>query len=245
MAAQQPAQILSPEKLAEARRTGELRVNIGCGHIALDGYVNVDKRNLPGVDIVADAGGLPFEPQSVVEIFSTHVLEHFPEEQLRRALLPHWYSLLAPQGIFRAIVPDGEAMLAHSAAGEYPFDDFREVLYGAQEYDGDYHYNLFTPASLAKLLNEAGFHNIEIPVHGRRNGKCYEFEIKAQRKTPIAASADNSDSRQDTPRVSRHLHRQSRPEVLKTPYAACVCWIIGPWKSVSCTDRRRMEAMNC
>ncbi len=88
--------------------------------------------------------------------------------------------------MFRAIVPDGEAMLAHSAAGEYPFEDFREVLFGGQEYDGDYHFNLFTPASLRKLLIEAGFGNIDIPVQGRRNGRCYEFEITAERQSPAA-----------------------------------------------------------
>lgn len=180
-----PARIVNPEKLAEARRDQSLRVNIGCGHIALDGYINVDMRDLPGVDVVTDVGHLPFEPESVDELYSAHVLEHFPEEQLRRALLPHWYSLLAPGGTLRAVVPDGEAMLAHFAAGDYDFEDFREVLFGAQEYHGDFHFNMFTPASLTKLLAEGGFRNVEIPVKGRRNGKCFEFEIKAERPSAV------------------------------------------------------------
>ncbi len=174
------ARIVQPEKLAEATSNG-LRLNLGCGHVALDGYINVDQRALPGVDIVSDIGDVPVPEASAREVFSSHVLEHVPQEELRRRLLPYWRGLLARNGAFRAIVPDGEAMLAGYADGTYPFDEFREVLFGAQDYEGDFHYNLFTAASLTALLEEAGFVNIEVPVKGRRNGKCFEFEIRATR----------------------------------------------------------------
>ncbi len=178
----QPAvepRIASPEKLAAAGNA--LRLNLGCGHIPLDGYINVDQRDLPGVDIVAEAGVIPIQPGTVHEVFSSHLLEHFPQETLRRRLLPYWHSLLVPGGTFRAIVPDGEAMLAGAGAGEYPFDEFREVLFGAQDYEGDFHFNLFTPDSLAALLREARFEDVNIATRGRRNGKCFEFEVTATR----------------------------------------------------------------
>jgi len=72
-------------------------------------------------------------------------------------------------------------MLAGASAGTYDFDDFREVVFGSQDYAGDYHFNLFTPDSMHRMLQEAGFADIEIPVAGRRNGKCFEFEISARR----------------------------------------------------------------
>lgn len=72
-------------------------------------------------------------------------------------------------------------MLAHFAAGDYPFHDFREALFGAQDYNGDFHFNMFLPRSLEALLVEAGFTDILVPVQGRRNGLCYEFEINARR----------------------------------------------------------------
>ncbi len=172
--------ILSTAKLAAAREQG-LRVNLGCGHIPLDDYINIDRRALPGVDIVAEAGHLPLEPGTLRELRSAHLLEHFPQEELRRRLLPYWHSLLAPGGTFRAVVPDGEAMVAHLAAGDYPFEQFREVLFGTQEYDGDFHFNLFEPRSLQALLEEAGFADADVPVRGRRNGLCYELEINARR----------------------------------------------------------------
>ncbi|MGH9770374.1 MAG: class I SAM-dependent methyltransferase [Candidatus Acidiferrales bacterium] len=173
--------ILNPARLEAAQQTSCLRVNLGCGHIALPDFVNVDQRELPGVDIVAEIGNLPFTKDSLDEIASAHLLEHFPQEELQRRLLPYWFSLLKPGSVFRAVVPDGDAMVTMLAGGNYSFEDFRSVLFGGQDYDGDFHYNLFTPNSLSRLLEQAGFTEVEIPVKGRANGQCFEFEIQARR----------------------------------------------------------------
>jgi predicted SAM-dependent methyltransferase len=149
--------------------------------VPLDGYLNVDRRALPGVDIVAEADALPVERGGVAEIFSAHMLEHFPQEQLRRELLPYWYSLLKNGGIFAAIVPDADGMTNAYAAKEYPFERFREVTYGTQDYDGDFHFNMFSTGSLSALLVEAGFTDVEIVAENRENGGCKEFEIRAKR----------------------------------------------------------------
>jgi hypothetical protein len=187
------ARIVALKKVAAARQFG-LKLNLGCGHIPLEGYVNVDRRELPGVDVVADVGDLPFEEGGVQEISSAHVLEHFPQEMLRRRLLPFWRTLLMPGGVFRAVVPDGEAMLAGVATGSYSFGNFREVLFGAQDYDGDFHFNLFTPDSLCGLLEEAGFKDIHVNARARPNGKCFEFDVSAV-KPSLDRIADTPSSR--------------------------------------------------
>jgi len=174
------AKVISQGKLTSARRTG-LKLNLGCGHIPLDGYINVDRRELPGVDVVADVGKLPFDEAEVEEIFSAHLLEHFPQEMLNRYLLPVWRTLLKPGGKLTAIVPDGEAMLTAISSGSYAFNDFREVLFGAQDYDGDFHFNLFTPQTLSETLQGAGFTKIRVNVKGRPNGKCFECEVSAEK----------------------------------------------------------------
>jgi hypothetical protein len=172
------SRIANPERVSAITAQG-LRLNVGCGHIPLDDYVNVDVRDLPGVDIVAEAGAIGVEPASVTEIFSSHLLEHFPQEALKRRILPHWSKLLREGGRLRAVVPDGDAMIRQYASGEYSFADLREVLFGAQDYQGDFHFNLFTPESLSVILTAAGYSHIEVPVRGRRNGQCFEFEISA------------------------------------------------------------------
>jgi predicted SAM-dependent methyltransferase len=170
--------ILAPEKVAMLEVAGGLRINLGCGHVPLPGYLNADMRALPGVDIVAEAARLPFEPGSVTEIYSAHLLEHFPVEHLRRVVLPHWRLLLRQGGQLRAVVPDAEAMLADFAADEMSFDDLREVTFGLQEYDGDYHFNMFSRDHLSGLMREAGFIDVAFAFQGRRNGKCRDMEIR-------------------------------------------------------------------
>ena len=167
--------VLSPEKLA-AR---PVRINLGCGHIPLPDYVNVDGRPLPGVDVVADVRRLPFQEGELDEIFSAHLLEHFPLEELTRSLLPYWFSLLRPGGRFVAIVPDAETMVREYAAGRYGFDELRMVTFGEQEYDGDFHFNMFSHQSLADLLRGIGFAEVRMTETGRRNGACYEMEVAA------------------------------------------------------------------
>jgi len=172
--------VIAIDKLERARETG-LRLNLGCGHIPLEGFINVDRRDVPGVDVVAEINALPEEIREVDEIFSSHMLEHFPQEQLRRELLPYWRSLLKKGGVIRAVVPDAEAMIREYTAGKYPYDDMREVFYGGQDYTGDFHFNMFTPEHMTRLLEEAGFESIDVIDAGRRNGKCFEFEITAKR----------------------------------------------------------------
>lgn len=175
-------EITNQEQVAAARRRGHLRLNLGCGHIPLEGYLNIDKRALPRVDIVTEADALPFEPGEVDEIFSAHFLEHFPEEELQRKLLPYWVSLLKPGGTFRAVVPDAEAMIRGYVEGTFPYSSLREVTFGGQDYDGDFHFNMFIPAQLETLLAEAGLVEPKWIVKGRKNGLCYEMEIRSEKR---------------------------------------------------------------
>jgi hypothetical protein len=177
-AAQGPV-VLDEQKL---RAMGDdLRLNIGAGHILMPGYLNTDSRELPGIDIVAEAHDLPFGVGELSEIYSSHLLEHFPLEDLRRKLLPYWVTLLKDGGRFVAVVPDTEMMVAELAAGRMSFDDFREVVYGGQEYEGDFHFNGFSPASLAAILTDVGLVDVTVRESGRRNGLCYEMEIEGTR----------------------------------------------------------------
>jgi SAM-dependent methyltransferase len=185
----------TPVNLEMFKRNGPLRLNLGSGHVPRDGYVNVDARDLEGVDVVADVRRLPFEPGTVDEIYSSHLVEHFPVEELRRVVLPHWLALLRPGGRIVAVTPDAEAMVVESAAGRMSFEDLARVTFGDQEYDGDYHFAMFTPDSLATLLADVGYGDVAVVECGRRNGLCYEFEINAVRPVGETAMSDATPGR--------------------------------------------------
>lgn len=172
-----PVRIVNPEKIDAQRQAGKICLNIGCGHKPDPDRINVDMRELPGVDIVAAVDKIPFAAGELQEIYSSHLLEHFSLEQLRRQLLPQWCELLAKGGELRAVVPDAQAMLEAYAKHEIPFSELHLVMYGGQEYEGDFHFTMFTPESLVELFVEQGLENVHIEARKRRNGLCYECEV--------------------------------------------------------------------
>jgi SAM-dependent methyltransferase len=159
----------------------EPRVNLGSGEKPLPGYVNVDMRAGEGVDVIADAGELPFAEGSLSEIASFHLVEHFREHRLRTVLLPYWRSLLAPGGVLRIVCPNWEAMLARLHSGELSYAEFKLLTFGGQDYEGDDHFAMYTPESLAAALRDAGYSEVEVVVADRQNGLCPEMEVVVRR----------------------------------------------------------------
>ncbi len=171
-------------RVVDAAKVGQgpLRLNLGCGHIPHEDKINVDRRQLPGVDVVADVDNLPFEPASVELIYAAHLLEHFPRHYLLDVLLPYWRGLLQPGAALQLVVPDAQAMLAAHARGEMAFDELALVTFGKQDYDGDFHYAMYSPDTLAALLDEAGFGSVQILARDRVNGDCREMEVLARKQ---------------------------------------------------------------
>lgn len=168
--------ILNEDKLKNA---SNLHLNVGCGHLIKEDFINIDNRELPNIDIVADAGSLEFEKNSISTIYASHLIEHFTLYELTDSILPHWFSLLKEDGKLIVLAPDAQAMINAYYMGEIPYDDFREVMYGSQEYDGDFHFNMLTSESTIELLKQVGFSKVDLIAEGRRNGLCFEFEIHA------------------------------------------------------------------
>jgi len=80
-----------------------MKLNLGCGKDIRPGWVNIDRRPGPGVDLVLDiAIPLPYAPESVEYILCSHVLEHLPYWE---DVMPGFYGLLKPGGILEIRVP--------------------------------------------------------------------------------------------------------------------------------------------
>lgn len=170
--------ILNHEKF---NSSGAKRLNLGCGHISLADYINVDARELPGVDVVANVTSLPYVSLSVDEIRAAHLVEHFSNQALKDTVLPYWHQLLTQGGELNLIAPDAKAMIDGYANGEFSFEELREVIFGGQEYDGDFHFTMLEPTAFVGLLKEVGFQEVKVIEVARRNGLCYEFEIRAKK----------------------------------------------------------------
>ena len=176
--------ILNETAYQQAIATQSVHLNIGCGHKPMVGYLNVDQRALPQVDIQASALDLPFESGQVDSIYAAHLIEHFTLQMLRTQLLPYWHACLKPNGILRLIAPNTQAMVTQYAQQQISFEQLTTVLLGMQEYDGDFHFAMLAPDNLRKLLQEVGFTDIELVTEARENGLCWEMEMTARKPLP-------------------------------------------------------------
>ncbi len=175
------SEIINKNKFNLFVNQGLVKVNLGCGHLPQEDYLNVDMRELEGVDIIADVRNIPFEKESIDELYLAHVIEHFTEVDMEKYILPYWYSLLKPGGKITIICPNWSAMLDDYAKGKVSFEILKEITFGSQEYEGNQHYNMFSPHSLTELLNKIGFKSVSIVDEYRINGLCIEMEIEGVR----------------------------------------------------------------
>lgn len=134
-----------------------MQLNLGCGNHRPEGFVHVDIRELPGVDIVCDisneaqmsalVAGLGESPSYIL---ASDVIEHLPRK-VARETLAMWAGLLAPGGTLEVWCPD----FRHAVAIH---DDARceLLLYGGQDYPENFHRCGFTLATMMDIFTRLG-----------------------------------------------------------------------------------------
>lgn len=175
--------IIDPESygLKIAAANGHLRLNLGAGDKPWQGYINIDARDMKGIDVVADVANLPYGAGEITEIASAHVVEHFREHYFRKTLLPYWRHLLRSGGILRIICPDWAAMQARLQNDTMSWETYKLLTFGGQDYVGNDHFAMYTPDSLGKVLSIEGFVNVKVVASDRMNDICPEMELTAER----------------------------------------------------------------
>ena len=82
-----------------------LKLNLGCGEIAFEGWINIDLES-PKADINLNlTSPLPYEDSTVCFIYSEHFIEHLTLNE-GLALLSECRRVLEPTGIIRIATPD-------------------------------------------------------------------------------------------------------------------------------------------
>lgn len=142
-----------------------MRLEVACGDRPTPGYTHHDARPLPHVGICCDMWDLPrhVKAHSCVEIRATHILEHFSHTDTMGVLIL-WHGLLVPGGSLHIEVPNltwqVERMIESTT-----FDDQAEIvrlMYGDQDYDGNYHHTGFTETLLGGYLAQTHFGEVHI-----------------------------------------------------------------------------------
>lgn len=134
-----------------------LKLHLGCGDIHLNGYVNIDWRKTRVTDLVCDIRKLPYPDNSVKIIETYHLIEHLPRHDFPKAL-KEWYRLLVPGGKLIIECPDfDDAVKEYIEGNEKRLDN----IFGLQRFPGDAHLFGYNFKRLKKILESAGFKNIQ------------------------------------------------------------------------------------
>jgi|GEM_PF-3172530 predicted SAM-dependent methyltransferase/GT2 family glycosyltransferase len=136
-----------------------LKLNIGCGDMVIPGWIGVDKY-YEKADQQWDAIDLPLPKNSVDEIYSSHLIEHFHFHDGEK-VLKEWYRVLKPGGILTIETPD---LLATCKKFVESDEQGRIALYpqlfGYPWDKGQTHLFVYTPTQLRWSLEQIGFKDI-------------------------------------------------------------------------------------
>lgn len=136
-----------------------MKLHVGCGNKRIEGFVNVDIRSLPEVDVVADITDLSeFEGRGVELIYCSHVLEHIKRHEYME-VLSNWHSVLNTGGILRLAVPDIEQVFNHYQKYKN-LEVLRGFLWGGQTYPENFHYCGWDFDTLSIDLYAVGFKSV-------------------------------------------------------------------------------------
>jgi len=87
------------------------KINLACSDRIIPGWVNVDIRDIPGIDHIVDARDLSIFPDESFDIVrASHVIEHFHINELEK-VFKEWTRILRPGGWLIICVPSFDITL--------------------------------------------------------------------------------------------------------------------------------------
>lgn len=158
-------------KAKQLKLLRDVKLNFGCGDHILEGWLNVDDWDRPGLDYLHDLRlPLPLAESSCKLIFAEHVLEHI-DLQFRMRVLRELHRLLEPGGTLRIVGPDCEAFSRAYVNRDMAF--FATAVPGADSpaaaindiQHNHFHRFVDDYESFAKALKEAGFATVVKSYH--------------------------------------------------------------------------------
>ncbi len=137
-----------------------VKLNLGCGHRKIYGYINVDCRDEVEPDLQDNIFELnKIKNNSISVIYNSHVIEHCPRHKIQ-SVLQRWYDVLIPGGIIKIATPDIEKACAYYLLCK----DLRQLystFWGDQQFTENNHLHGFDEKTLTEDLEKIGFVNVK------------------------------------------------------------------------------------
>jgi ubiquinone/menaquinone biosynthesis C-methylase UbiE len=147
-----------------------VRIELASGERPHDGYLHCDERVLPATELVCRVERLPFAEGSVESMLASHIIEHFSYLTVHE-VLAEWHRALQPGGNVLIITPNFGYVAHGYADGWMDHEEARNRTFGGQDYEGNYHYNMFDSGSLRRALENTGFRNVKDVTSNYENRK--------------------------------------------------------------------------
>ena len=149
-----------------------IKLNLGCGDKLYPDYTNIDQRAREGV-VNGDVSNLSdFAQESVDHILADDIFEHFPLDKIG-PLIREWRRVLKEEGTIQIKTPNVcnifERYYKKAVSGKITWKRLSQVLYGGQNYPGNFHYVCFSPQWITKILQDNGFADVTIEDCGNQN----------------------------------------------------------------------------
>jgi predicted SAM-dependent methyltransferase len=153
-----------------------MKINVGCGKMILDGWVNCDVQRNPKAprapELLCDARSIPLADGCADTVMALHLIEHFYYWEVP-AVLAEWRRLLGEGGQLILELPDIEKC-ARNLLKESTDQMSMWGFYGDPGHKDPFmcHRWGYTPKTLTKVLEANGFDRIKFTAplhHGRRD----------------------------------------------------------------------------
>ncbi|HJZ23117.1 MAG TPA: methyltransferase domain-containing protein [Candidatus Babeliales bacterium] len=153
------------------KKGNPLRLHLGCGQTYFNGYINIDfppvdhtVQNTSPADVYGDITKLVFSRNSIDEIRSHHVFEHF-ERPIALALLCQWQQWLKIGGMLVIETPDALGCMKAMSDQELSFTQKQLVmrhLFGSHEARWAVHCDGWYKEKYEYILQQLGFGQLKI-----------------------------------------------------------------------------------
>lgn len=116
----------------------KLEIGGGKKNRSSEGYLQMDVKKLPGIDIVGDVRKLPFKDNELDEIYGHWVLEHFYYREIPD-ILSEWKRALKPGGLLHMVTNNGQAHLEAYIEGVIDIHELNRMIFGVDIKDKTIH----------------------------------------------------------------------------------------------------------
>lgn len=131
-----------------------IKLNLGSGETEIQGFIRVDRSlgmEAYPLDLYSD--------DSVDEIRASHILEHFPQEEVA-VVLTNWVDKLVDGGTIKIAVPDLRKISKNYLDNDT--QDTAHLIMGGQVDENDYHKAVFDIEALTTYMQSAGLTDIKV-----------------------------------------------------------------------------------